>query len=239
MWTPIGLIKIKELKKAILKKKIMLNFLVDVYSWWDKAYRYVQLLIAIGTPIFGLIELLLTGSDGTVSIVLSCVVAAMIKFKDHIMYDKIRDTAKEQTIKYTQLFERIERELIKPDAKKQSEDDFIYWINREYTNLELNDPELSFSDKKKFIELCKSKGIPIEEDLTVLLELLSSTTDTNNLNTNHIDNLNTDKITNNDNSKSIIQSVSEEEKTEYKDKVANMNAKADFVWTMERLDNIN
>lgn len=207
---------IKDLEKKILKKKIMLNFIVDQYAWWDKAYRYLQLFIAIGTPIFGIIESLTESSEGTrvISIVMSCIVAVLIKFKDFINYDKIHDSAKKQTIKYSQLYTKINREKSKPAHKRQEEADFLYIINKEYDIIEINDPELTLDDKVKFKNLCKELNIPHDEDLDTLLILLRNSpavnkstrslgapsTNINNINTHttDINNENTIKPTEDD-----------------------------------------
>lgn len=198
---------IKDLEKKILKKKIMLNFIVDQYAWWDKAYRYLQLFIAIVTPIFGIIESLTESSEGTrvISIVMSCIVAVLIKFKDFINYDKIHDSAKKQTIKYSQLYTKINREKSKPAHKRQEEADFLYIINKEYDIIEINDPEMTLDDKVKFKNLCKELNIPHDEDLDTLLILLrnspavnKSTRTLDKHNTTDINNENTTNPTNND-----------------------------------------
>jgi len=173
-WTANGLQSIRRIKKDILKRKIMLNFIIDNYSWWDRAYRWSQLSVATLAPLTGLINIAMETSDTMkgVSLALSCVIAGMVKLKEYIKFSEIRDIAKSQTVKYSQLYERIERESIKPDSKKQPEDEFIYWINREFTHIELIDPELSPSEKAKFLAVCKLQGIVYDDDLDLLQELM-------------------------------------------------------------------
>jgi hypothetical protein len=96
----------------------------------------------------------------------------MIKLKDYLKFDKTKDRAKQQTVKYSQLYERIDRELRKPNGKRQNEEDFIYWTSREFNNLEVGDPDLPHSLKDKYISLCKENNIPYEEDLAMLQELI-------------------------------------------------------------------
>jgi hypothetical protein len=175
MWNAEALAKIRELKISILKKKIMLEFLVSSYSKWDKLYRWSLMGVALLSPFAMLAETFIIENESTktINIIIGCLVAGLIKLKDYIVFDKIRDSSKVQTVKYSHLYERIERELLKPVEKRQSADEFIYWITREFSSLDLNDPELTFSDKKQFEELCRKNGIPIDEDMQQLVSLLS------------------------------------------------------------------
>jgi hypothetical protein len=173
-WSEHGHKTIRKIMRDILKRKIMLNFIIDSYSWWDRTYRYGHITIATLAPLVGLINIAIesSGALNVINLVLSCVVAGMVKFKEYIKFSEIRDIAKSQTIKYTQLFERIGRESIKPNAKKQPEDEFIYWINREFTHIEMVDPELSPNEKTKFLAVCKVNGIIYDDDMDLLHELL-------------------------------------------------------------------
>ena len=166
--------KIKNIKISILKKKILLNFIIDSYSWWDRLYRWIHTLLAIISPIVVIIQYTIqyVSVSGTFSIILSIIVAVMIKLKEYLKYDKIKDIAKTQSAKYTILYDSIESELSKNKEKRQSIDEFLYWINREYNNIEVNDPEVSHRDKNKFIKLCKKKNIPYDEDISMLNELV-------------------------------------------------------------------
>jgi hypothetical protein len=170
IWSELALSKIKELKKTILLKKILLNFVIDNYSWWDKAYRWSLITVASLAPVMGFINTIVENSNGVgiLNIIIGCFVAGMIKFKEYVRFGELRDTSKAQTVKYSQLYERIVRESIKSDIKKQPEDEFIYWINREFSLIEIDDPDLSYGDKKKFIDLCILKNIPYDADLDAL-----------------------------------------------------------------------
>lgn len=184
MWTVGGIDRIKNIKKSILKKKIMLGFIIDSYAWLDKIYRWTHNGLAVLTPILIIAQTTMNdtngekkenGVSGTIATIFGFIVAGMLKLKDYVTYDKIRDTAKMQTIKYQQLFERIENESLKPEDKRQSESDFIYWLGREFQHIEVNDPDLTNSEKKKFIKLCKEKNIPYDEDLELLNKLSQDT----------------------------------------------------------------
>lgn len=168
---------INEIKKAILRKKIILSIIIDSYSKYDKIYRYVHLFLALTAPVIAFINQLVSGSAEqvkTTTLIISAIVAGMIKIKDYLKFDKTKENAKQQTIKYGQLFQRIDREIRKPDDKRQNIEDFIYWINREFTNLEISDPELPNSLKDAYIALCKEKNIPYDEDIAVLTNLIQS-----------------------------------------------------------------
>ena len=168
---------INEIKKAILRKKIILSIIIDSYSKYDKIYRYVHLFLALTAPIIAFINQLVSGSAEqvkTTTLIISSIVAGMIKIKDYLKFDKTKENAKQQTIKYGQLFQRIDREIRKPDDKRQNTEDFIYWINREFTNLEISDPELPNSLKDAYVALCKEKNIPYDEDIAILTNLIQS-----------------------------------------------------------------
>jgi hypothetical protein len=177
-WTKSGLVTINNIKKSILKKKILLNIIIDNYSKYDKIFRYCHITIAAVTPLLLVISKIVqefTNNDENATLILSSIVAIMIKAKDYLKFDKIKDIAKQQTIKYEQLFQRIEREMMKPADKRQNEEELIYWINREYSNIEMTDPDISRSIKDKYMHFCKENNIPCNEDLNVLQELITST----------------------------------------------------------------
>lgn len=179
VWSDSTKHQINELRKTIVKKKIMLGFMIDDYSLLDKRFRYVHTGIAMLIPLIGFINEVTTGStDQTAlaTIVLSGVVAGMIKIKDTLKFGKMVVIAQQQTVKYKQLYQRIEREMVKHETKRESEESFIYWVNREYNNIEMADPELTHNMKKKFIALCKEKGIPYDEDMEALNNLLAEGT---------------------------------------------------------------
>jgi hypothetical protein len=174
-WSDAGAQKIKNIKISVLKKKIMMSFLIDNYSFQDKVFRWTHTFLAVTTPILTTIQTLIYDRDretsntpGVAAVVLGFVAAGMLKLKEYVKYDKIRDSAKEQTVKYQQLYERIENEALKSDDKRQIESDFMYWLGREFQHIEVNDPELSASEKKKFIQLCRERNIPYDEDLELL-----------------------------------------------------------------------
>jgi hypothetical protein len=162
---------INNCKKSILKKKIKLSFIINNYSFKDKLFKYVHIILAVATPVFALIEEVSEQVQGS-TLVLSLLVASMIKLRSHLRYSKMHSVAKEQTVKYKQLYDRIEGELIKPINKRQAEEDFIYWISREYNNIEMADPELSSADREAFKKLCIEKKIPYDEDIQILHVLI-------------------------------------------------------------------
>jgi hypothetical protein len=172
-YSELGERKLNEIKKVILKKKLMLNFLVDSYSVWDKAYRWGLITVATLTPLVNFVNVTVyeIANSSVWSIVISGLAAGMIKLKDYIIFDKIRDISKEQTIRYKQLYDRITNEMLKPAERRQLEDEFIYWLSRELASIEMNDPEMSNSDKNNFRAYCVAQNIPYDEDLTELRRL--------------------------------------------------------------------
>jgi hypothetical protein len=134
--------------------------------------------LAISTPIIAFVDQLVNNSieqTTTTTTVLSTIVAGMIKLKDYLKFDKTKDLAKQQTIKYGQLYARIDREIRKPNESRQNVEDFIYWINREFANLEIADPDLPNSLKEQYILLCKENDISYSDDLSILATLNKTT----------------------------------------------------------------
>ena len=173
----------------------MMSFIIDNYSLWDKVYRWTHNILAITTPILTAIQAIYNSQyctqdstsqvssgesstsqgSGTTAVVLGFIVAGMLKLKDYVTYDKVRDVAKEQTVKFQQLYEHIEMEMLKPENKRQSESEFIYWASREYQHIDITTPELSNNERKKFLQLCKDRGLPYNEDIEELNKLVHET----------------------------------------------------------------
>lgn len=177
-WTQESITAINEIKQAVLRKKIILSMIIDYYSKYDKIFRYLHMTLAISTPIIAFVDQLVNNSieqTTTTTTVLSTIVAGMIKLKDYLKFDKTKDLAKQQTIKYGQLYARIDREIRKPNESRQNVEDFIYWINREFANLEIADPDLPNSLKEQYILLCKENDISYSDDLSILATLNKTT----------------------------------------------------------------
>lgn len=173
MWTNIDLSRLNDIKTVILRKKITLNFLIDIYSFRDKLYRYIHNGVSIITTILVIIQSVIDADAANkIAIALSIIVSAMIKLRDYITYNEVRDLAKAQTIKYTQLYDRIEREIHKDPLTRQPYTDFAYWITRELQHIEVMDPELSYNDKKKLVNQFKSLGITYDDDIHTLMNLM-------------------------------------------------------------------
>lgn len=166
---------IKDTKKTILKKKIILNIIIENYAWYDRIFRYAHMFIALTTPLISFVDQQVNGDvekTSTTVVVLSSIVAGMIKLKDYLKFDKLRDQAKQQTVKYQQLYQRIEREMRK--VEKQNGEEFISWITRELSIIEIDDPDLPQNMRKKYVQICQENNIPYNEDLEALGELFAA-----------------------------------------------------------------
>ncbi len=175
MWNHITDLKIKQLKIAIVKKKLMLSFIVDTYAWWDSMVRWIQFLILIISPIVAFISMFVDDKETItiIIIILNGISIGVVRLKDYLGYDKIRDVSKEQTLNYGKLYDYIERELLKDVARRQDASEFINSINQEYNNIGKKDPELSYGDNNKFKEFCKNNNIPYDEDMDLLKKLIA------------------------------------------------------------------
>lgn len=177
MWSQKGLAQIINVKTNVLKKKIVLNLMITYFSKYDKVFNYFHMFVALSTPAVAFVDKLVNNSiqqTSTVTLVLSTIVASMIKFKEYLEFDKIKDISKQQTLKYDQLLQHIEREFRKPENNRQLEDEFLYTITREYTNIDLDDPEIPISVKNIYIKFCKSKNIAYDDDIAALDDLLDA-----------------------------------------------------------------
>ncbi len=174
MWNEITDLKIKQIKIAIIKKKLMLSFIVDEYAWWDTLVRWSQFLILLISPIVAFISMFVKDRETitVIIVVLNGMSIGIVKLKDYLGYDKIRDNSKEQTINYGKLYDFIDRELLKNTEQRQDASEFINFINQEYYNVSKKDTELSYSDSNKFKEFCRNNNIPFDEDMVLLKKLI-------------------------------------------------------------------
>lgn len=169
--TQVGQEHILNIKKSILKKKIMLSVIIDSYSFRSTILRWTINLIGATSPAISGLDRIITGNTNatsTATIVIGAIVLGLFQLSSYLQFDQIRDVAKTQSYKYTQLYERVLREETKTVDKRQAEEDFIYWINREYNSIEVNDPELSITEKEKYKSILADKNIPEDDDLEAL-----------------------------------------------------------------------
>jgi len=233
--SPEGVQKITCFKRSIIMKKILLDFIIDNYAFYDKLFRWVHRIVAVSTIAVATINKIVYTDNSTSIpfIILAGITAAMIKIKEDLRFEKIREKAKEQNVKYKQLYERIDRELLKPENKQQSEEDLLYWICRELNSLEMSDPDLTHNEMKKFLKYCHSEGIKYDTNTDLLNNLkvtddikhTQQTPDNSIPTINHIINL------------GRVRSLSEEREHEnYKHTMRTINTKDDLLWARERLD---
>jgi hypothetical protein len=223
--------QIKDIKKLILTKKIMLNILIDRYSFLENLLKWGHTLIAFITPFMATLEVII-GSDnkiiGTITIIFSCIVAGMIKVREYLEYDKIRDLSKSQTVKYRQLYSKI----IKEENKKQL-DDFIYWMNQEYNNIELTDPEFTVKEREIFRNICKEKGIPYDNDINTL-ELLVKTDNV----ANPVEQAKVEQETKMTEEHHPKITYSPDRKKKYKNTLSRLDTRTESDWINERLKDL-
>lgn len=225
-WSAQGIHLVKDIKRSILKKKILMSFVIDSNSWYDKVFRYLHLILGIAAVVIGAVNQSL-GSNSSTSPILTGIVVVMIKMKDYLKFEKIKDVAKRQTVKYEQLYQRIDREMLKPDDKRQLLDDFITLINREFNSISMEDPNISRSSRDKYINLCKANGIQYDEDLEALQELIK------------------DKQAKPDNEEKVQPTVrprstsDEAECAEFKEKMKTVDTQQDLQWAIERLETLD
>ena len=229
-WSVNAEVAIVDIKKTILKKKVLLNIIIESYSWYDKAIKYVHMFLAVTTPLVIYVDqIVATEPSSTAAIVVSSIVAGMIKLKEYLKFTKTKDQAKQQTVKYQQLYQRIEREMRKNDGK-QNEEDFISWVNRELSIIEIDDPDVPQSLRKIFIATCKEKGIPYDEDLEALGELFKHV---------EVPEKPTSRDVSTEVKNTVIEITETQTKATYRKEVADFDPTQDTSWALERLAEIN
>jgi hypothetical protein len=249
-WSKHTYLLLKDIKKNILKKKIILSFMVESYALYDKFFRYTHMILAFTIPMISLMDQVINHDvekTTNVTLVMSSVVAGMIKFKDYLKFDKIKELSKQQTIKYEHLYKKIERESGK--LNKMNEEEFINLINSELTNLDISDPDIPRNIKKKIEALCKSRNVLFEDDIDTLKNLTDVKIDNCDVKVDNIENKAVEIDAENkavEPPKLVHQfstrkrSPSDDANAEnYKDQMKNLNPQEDIKYAMERLNFIN
>ena len=242
-WSTSADIAVNDIKKNILKKKVLLNIIIESYSWYDKAVKYVHMFLAIATPlVIYADQITASQQSSTAAIVVSSIVAGMIKLKEYLKFTKTKDQAKQQTVKYQQLYQRIEREMRKNNGKQDAED-FISWVNRELSIIEIDDPDVPQSLRKVFIAVCKEKNIPYDEDLDALGELFKHSAINYSAESNKQEVFSREPSEESHNThKDTIIEIAESpvnSKATYRKEVADFDPTQDTSWALERLAEIN
>jgi len=174
----------------------------------------------------------------------------MIKVKDFLKHGKIKDIGKRQIIKYRYLYEKIECEMIKDPNDRQNDDEFIYWISREYNHIEMNDPEITYKDKKKFHRECKIKNIPYDDDISLLKKInsiiaideeieINKSTSMSNVIINTEKNIEVKNDVESIKSINALEKVYEEEKNLYIKNLKSFDIQKDLEWNIKRLDDLD
>lgn len=236
-WSPHAISQVRRLKQTILRRKILLGFVETNFTWWDKWFKRTHLALASLAPMIALIDHQINGNvDATsdVTLVIGSVVAGLIKIKDYLKFDKIKEIAKQQNIRYESLMQKISSEESKPIGKKQSEEEFIYWINREFNSIEINDPEISMNMRNKYIQWCEKHKIQYDSDMDLLLQLEDETKSNNECKPaeqSHVINM--------PNEENLSPRSKRERRQTNKKAVQSFDAQADINYAKERLEALN
>lgn len=246
VWDQQIINEVTSVKKSILKKKIMLGIIIESYTFKNKTYKFFHMLTALATvgSAFADNYTINTGNSSQITVILGCIAAALIKLKDYLNYDEIKNLAKQQTIKYEQLFQKIDKELRKPVELRQADEEFIYWITNSFEQIEMADPEMPSGLKNKYIEFCKSKGIPYDEDIEALELLIKQTVEPNTVNLVVDPKLTIEmRETRHARNGSIFNRARADsdklDKVQYQEKMKNYDSTKDLAWAIERMEKIN
>ena len=149
----------------------------EEYNLYDRIIKVIHLIIAMIHPIVSLVDLLLGHcTDGLVTVVFGIGVVIIMKLREIFNYKKLQEQSKEQSVKYRQLYNMITEEEDKAEHRRQPKDIFVYWIVREYNNIQINDPDVPKRTNQKFNKLCKENNITWNADINILEKLLHDIT---------------------------------------------------------------
>jgi hypothetical protein len=166
---------IKQLKISILKDISLMHIVYETNTLFDKFFRYLHLgLACIVFLILTIANTLDAGRiSGSFSIILSGIVTFLIKLRDFIKYGDVKETAKKQTAKYAELLDRIDIHIGSVDTADTSNvEHFANAIRYEYRTIKVDDPEISYTTRKKYEEFCKKVGIPSDDVADRILALM-------------------------------------------------------------------
>ena len=226
--------RVNNVKSIILRKKILMTFLVDDFAFYDKISKNILIAAASLPVLLGVISSVLqklatlenrANTNGIiidiVIIILNAVVIGLIKLKESFKYDKYKEAAKEQSIRYSQLYDKIENDF---HNEEQNEDNFLYWMSREYGMVEMNDPEVSVAQRRKFEAECTRRNIPYEDDVTALQNLV--------IDNGSVD----DSVANSTTTLETAANDNESNRTNYVAARKTYDNNASLVWVMNRLN---
>ncbi len=233
-WSADANEKIRGIQLKILKRKIMLNMLINRYSLKSKLFRWCQKIIASLAVFLGFLQYVFQQLEigGTIAFGATIVYNILLHIRDYVTYDRTRDVAKEQNVKYQELYEEIDNECIKNPDQKQREHDFINWINRSYEAIYASDPDLTQTEQLMFEELCKKHNIVVDDDLNeynkikVIIEQRHSPRSLTNAT------VNTETVNN-----TTVNTTINKTQLKRKDAINSLNTSEDIKWIEERLNN--
>jgi hypothetical protein len=172
--------KVKDIKRIILKKKILFNYLVDHYAFWARVYKYILNTFAICSILIGVITEIMNYQGSIIFIAINTITAALIKIREYLDFDKIKEVGKVQAIKYAQLYSKFEQGISQYRGSTHI-NEFLYWVSRELGIIEMGDPEINSKIRQNFIKICEKYGIKCEDDdLLMLKSLADQDTDATN-----------------------------------------------------------
>jgi hypothetical protein len=164
--------EVKRLKISILRQQIKLGFAYTSYSLSDKVYKNFHICAAAIVSILIIVAQSIDANriSGFFSILLSAIVTFLIKLRDYLRYDQIKDLSKQQIVKYRDLYNRIEDTLPHITPDKLSE--YVQAIRSEFNRISLDDPEFSASINEKYIVYCKQNEIESDDSIATIKKLM-------------------------------------------------------------------
>ncbi len=221
-WSPDQESQVKNTLLQTLIMKIKLDIATSNYSAQIKYLNCISYVIAAVTITLSSLNI---EFQYTILSSFTVVFVVLGKTYDELknVYIKYLDIEryKSQLVKYEMLHERIENELNLDISDRQNASEFIYWIQREYHQIQRDDPEKDPRVDDEFQKICDVKNIKIPGIFDKLGEVLNS------YNSPRTRRASTEinKIT--------------EENSKYKNTLKNYNPDSDLIWTIQRLEALN
>ena len=95
----------------------------------------------------------------------------MIKLKDYFQFEKMTELAKQQSIKYGQLYDQIEKDLPHVSDYFVNMGQYLARIEKDIINIENLDPDISHVLRESFQQYCVKHGVKFVSDIDLLQNL--------------------------------------------------------------------
>ena len=226
------------------RKKIQISAIISIYYIYTLLYKIVQFLFGLLTLIPAIIDIIYPddGNNNTRIIIVGSIISLLEPIiHEKFNYESNRQQAKQQAIKYRDMYQRLETLL-----SETSQTETLHDIKKELQLLELDDIDMDYFIRMRYEKICKESNIPIDDDVDNLIDLLNKKKNpVFKLTAHTIENINNETELKNTNLDDTQVSSSPRvkprtlSKANYKKDLATYKSNDDLDWALERLATVN